>query len=76
MRGSLLLFLLLALPLLALADEPAPEESGDSGFAGVDTAAKSGFIWVPPSGFYGNWVFLFEGYYSGLDGFGIGAQSA
>lgn len=75
MRGSLLLFLLLALPPLAVADEPAQPESEGPGDAGVDTDAKSGFIWVPPSGFYGNWVFLLEAYYSGLDGFGIGAQA-
>lgn len=50
---------LIAMP--ASAEEPGAEPS-------------YGFNWIPPSGYYGDWVFLLLGFYSGLDGLGLGAE--
>jgi len=33
-----------------------------------------GFIWIPPTIVYHDWVFLLQAYYSGLDGIGVGYE--
>ena len=61
---ALILLLGAAQPALSQdsAEESAPEP-------------RYGFIWVPPSAWYDNWVFLLQGFYSGLDGFGLGVEA-
>jgi hypothetical protein len=64
---SAALFLLLLAALPAAAQQSVPEDSAPE--------PRSGFIFVPPSAWYDNWVFLLQGYYSGLDGFGLGIEA-
>jgi len=76
------LLMLVALGWLAVAQpslaQPASGQPEDESAAeATDTAAADapdawGLNWIPPSGFYKGWVFLLQGYYSGLDGFGAG----
>jgi hypothetical protein len=65
LRGFVALLFVMLLVGPALGDEPMAEREADR---------KARFIWIPPSGYYGNWVFLLQGFYSGLDGIGVGAE--
>ena len=62
---------LLALVALLLGSGSGPARAED----GAPPEARYGFNWFPPSAFYEHWIFLFQPYWSGLDGFGAGVEA-
>lgn len=69
MRRELLIGLVCLACLIGAAQARG---QGDTGSA--EKEPDRGLRLIPPGGYYGDWIFLLEAYYSGLDGVGLGLE--